>query len=290
MLARFSAAPSTPFALDTYFLQADVPLDRITGLKLEALTHASMLNGGPGHGGGNFVVNGLGMQIGSKRSDRFRPVKLRAHSADVSQEFYPATAIVDGLPNTGWAIGYETGKPHHVVFTVAGYAAGNTVQLVLRQDHAAGASLGHFRISVTDSPYVGVPQAIQDILEVAAANRTQEQKDTLAQYVRRQWRGSKETALREEIAALETSVQHARNVRKLSKGITGTWRLFNGEDLQFAGNGSLVYQGKRGVWRLLDRSAGIFRVSGINAPQDLVLRGNRIHDKAQPAFWGYRIE
>ena len=87
------------------------------------------------HGNGNFVVTELKLQA-APAGGKAKAVPLTGGVADVSQHNYPASAAVDGNPETGWAI--DDGSGHLNVNRTATFGAAQPV-------NAAGGTLT-FRI------------------------------------------------------------------------------------------------------------------------------------------------
>ncbi len=206
---------STP-ARDTYTVVVDVPAELakpgVTAIRLEALTHDSLPQRGPGRAGnGNFVLNEFVVTEQSAVAGR-QPAEPSAVSgqqsaetfssaiADHSQDKFPVAAAVDGKLDTGWAINTGGGKPMNVdrtaVFvlkapiTAAPVAQtsddppGNVrLAFALRHEHTgAGYLIGRFRLAVTTAlgDAVVLPESVRAALTVAPAERSDEQKKLLA--------------------------------------------------------------------------------------------------------------
>ncbi len=140
---------------DMYSVAADSPLQRITAVRLEVLTHPSLPKGGPGRAGnGNFVLNEFELDTGPAQSLSW----LHA-SADHSQKDYDITAAVDGNIATGWAINVTSGRMN--VNRTANFILRDPVdiergkRLVLRLRFGAKPpkyNIGRFRLAVTNAP------------------------------------------------------------------------------------------------------------------------------------------
>ena len=121
----------------------------ITAVRLEALPDDSL----PGHGPGMVFYEG-------EPGDFFlSEVKLEADGkaarfAGASQDFgTPASAAIDGDPQTGWSVAGGQGKPHVAVFSLADPApAAKELKLHLLMERYYAAPLGRFRVSVTTDP------------------------------------------------------------------------------------------------------------------------------------------
>lgn len=89
---------------DTYTLVVETPQTEISGIQIEALTDARLGHKGPGRTPhGNFVITEV--QVDQKSdSGRAEPIQFQAAMADFSQDKFPAQHVIDGKPETGWAI------------------------------------------------------------------------------------------------------------------------------------------------------------------------------------------
>jgi Protein of unknown function (DUF1553)/Protein of unknown function (DUF1549) len=218
-------------AKDTYTIVAPVDLKGITGLKLEALSDASLPAKGPGRAqNGNFVVNELKATIASKADpSQSQTVNLENATADFSQDNYPVAAAIDGNPETGWAVSPQFGKAHEAIFETrddAGHDGGSVLTISISQQYTDGKHvLGKFRLSVTDGtkPLARpkLPEAVAAALAVPQADRTVEQSAVIAAQYR---------SLDADLARLEAAVKSAgdqiKNARAL--GIQDlAWALIN---------------------------------------------------------------
>lgn len=181
--------------VDSYTLTANITLEGITGIRIEALTDPSLGGNGPGRSGnGNFVLTELTVKAApAANAAAAAPVKLQGGLADFSQEGLPAINAIDGNQDSGWAIHPQTGKQHQAIYEVAeplGAAGGTALSIVLDQQFkfAPNHTLGKFRISATTSPkplkLTGAPPELAPIVATAPEARTPEQKAQLSQYFR----------------------------------------------------------------------------------------------------------
>ncbi len=171
-----------------YELAAETRFKEISGVKLEAITDERLPKNGPGRADdGNFVVSELELYW-APVSDPGKQTKvsLEKARADFSQKNYEVGSAINGQArndNDGWAISPQFGKSHEAIFEAKKpFGDGKPVLLTfkLRQEYQSGKhSLGRFRFSVaTDAKPLnfGVPETIAETLEIAAAERTPEQK------------------------------------------------------------------------------------------------------------------
>ncbi len=174
---------------DTFLVTANLPLEKITAIRLEALTHISLPNKGPGRASnGNFVLNEFEVLQGSGDTKTFAPVKLNHAVADHSQDNYPVTDAIDGKrEKTGWAINVKSGNPHvdreAIFFPKAPITAekGSEIQIQLHQNHGSKYTLGHFRLSVSSAvpESLTIPAPIRRILAKPRDKRTKAEQDQL---------------------------------------------------------------------------------------------------------------
>jgi hypothetical protein len=146
--------------VDTYTVELEWPADasspsrvQIEGLKLEALTDASLGQQGPGRSEhGNFVLNDLRLERISTDGTR-SPLVLKDATTDFAQEHYPASAAIDDQPGTGWAI-YGPGKfnvPRTLTVSLSepvDIVAGDRWVVTLSQQFGTHHTLGKFRLSL----------------------------------------------------------------------------------------------------------------------------------------------
>ncbi|MEZ0385446.1 MAG: DUF1553 domain-containing protein, partial [Verrucomicrobium sp.] len=115
-------------------------------------------------------------------------LRFKEATADFEQADYAAAHAIDGKENTGWAIAPATGKPHTAVFLLdkpAGRAGERTrLQLSLAQLYGANHILGRYRVSITRDahPQSVLPEKVQQVLAIAAAERSAEQQATLLEW------------------------------------------------------------------------------------------------------------
>ncbi len=141
---------------DVYIVEADVPLERITAIRLDVLTDESLPQQGPGRqDNGNLHLNEFhAFQIDSADAEALELV-LNTPFADFNQEGWGITTAVDRNPGSAWGIYPEVTKPHFAVFPVDAAGEGGqgfALRIELHQSHGAGHLIGRFRLSVTDAP------------------------------------------------------------------------------------------------------------------------------------------
>jgi hypothetical protein len=179
LLATKAGAPK-----DIYTLQATLPLQRITALRLLVLPHETLPGGGAGTAGnGNFVLSELELSVGGKR------VALQHAVADHQKNGYPVLAAIDGRHNSGWALEMaQGGKGEHEAwfYLAEPLEAGNEpVTVRLRHDVNDHYLIGRFALFATDAARVAHPdrkqwQAAVAIAKRPSAERTKEELQSLA--------------------------------------------------------------------------------------------------------------
>ncbi|MFN0020360.1 MAG: PSD1 and planctomycete cytochrome C domain-containing protein [Pirellulaceae bacterium] len=180
-------------AQDTYTVTISTDKEKLTGIRLEALTDESFGNKSLSRGNGNFVLTGFEVQAASLGGD-VKPVKLSAAEADYSQPTFPIANAIDDKTNTGWAVsGHEKAANHGAVFTFAAPITGgpgtNIVVKLQHQSTFAQHNIGRFRLSLTtvakpSLSEAGLPADIAEIVKADTAGRNDAQKQKLAAYYR----------------------------------------------------------------------------------------------------------
>ena len=150
---------SGSLAKDVYTLKGVVPPGgNVRQVRLEAIADPSLPGMGPGRSGnGNLVVSRFALASGAPGSaDAATVVKFAGVAADFQQEGFPAAAVLDENPESGWAIAPELGKNHTLTFDVApdvALPAGSLVVFTIEQQFADGThALGKFRVSFLQTP------------------------------------------------------------------------------------------------------------------------------------------
>ena len=177
-----------------YIVEASTLLPSITAVRLEALPDLSLPKGGPGRDPyGNFQINGIEIEGGGTRA----PIKsIRADEAVGGTNFdafFPKTLPRGATAPRGWRIDAsreEKRVRRQIVFTLEQplQAARHLTIRLKHQGAAVGQSLGHFRLSVTSSQspqrVVEIPAKLRPILEIAAGERSEQQRKDLATFYR----------------------------------------------------------------------------------------------------------
>ncbi len=139
---------------DTYIVHGTTALRRLSAIRLEALTHPSLSNGGPGaSGNGNFILTHLRAAVitANARTE----VTLTGVVADFNQEQWHSSNALLGDDLAGWAIVPETGRSHHAVFfcNPVDLPPGAQIEVTLAQHSRRYHQhiIGCFRLGLTDA-------------------------------------------------------------------------------------------------------------------------------------------
>ena len=191
-----SVVASGPNGKTTYKLVARTELPAVTGVKLEVLTDDSLPSKGPGRApNGNFVLTEFrGEWAPESEPEKKTPLVLQNAQADFSQEGYAVQTAIDGQKadqGNGWATHPKTGVNRTAVFETRNNVGSGPGLFTfwLDQEYTDGKhTIGRFRISVTNTPRPitldGLPKNIADILAIAGARRTDQQKAELLAFYR----------------------------------------------------------------------------------------------------------
>jgi hypothetical protein len=162
---------------DIHTLEIDTDLDRITGLRLEALRDGSLPAGGPGRSAtGNFILQSLAAEATSRADPpRTRPLPFSRAAATFAQGGHGPETIIDKNPGRGWAVqGLPKDVEPAVILTLAepgGFPGGARLKLTLRYHHGGQHVLGRFRLAATTDaePQFGIPATVLEPRKPAAA-------------------------------------------------------------------------------------------------------------------------
>jgi hypothetical protein len=149
---------------DTYIFETELSGGDLSGLMLEALTHASIPGDGPGRGGANrpnFVLHSFDCTLTSPDGSK-QPLQFKTAHADYSQKGYDVTSLVDQTGKKAWAIGQRFGEPHWAAFELATpvkITAGTKLSIRMEQNFGNGLVMGCLRISrITGDVIASLPE------------------------------------------------------------------------------------------------------------------------------------
>ncbi len=177
-------------AQDVYTVVAELPIETITAIRLEALTNPGLPKNGPGFApDGNFVLSEFELATPlTEDSDELTAVALTSGTTEWQQDGYSVGLAIDRNQKSGWAIGGVKAGSMNVnreaifVLKEPVKGAGTRLQIRMHHNHNVNKSLiGCFRISVTgqSTQQPLVPVGLQTVLDVAAGKRDDAQKALL---------------------------------------------------------------------------------------------------------------
>ncbi len=141
-------------ASDEYTFTFNTTQRRLTGLRLEALAHASMTRGGPGRAdNGNFALSKVIVSAAPRGSAEAKPVAIAKAVADFEQNkaSLSIASSLDDNPKSGWAVDPQFGKDHAAVFTFAeavDFEKGATITVKLQFEVNTKHNIGRPRLAV----------------------------------------------------------------------------------------------------------------------------------------------
>ena len=141
---------------DTYTLVANTDLVGLTALRLEALSHPSMVKNGPGRAdNANFDLTDVKVTItaaGDQKTAAGQAVKLLNPVSTFDQNASLSVKLtIDGDPKTGWAVDPQFGKDHAARFEFEkpiGFDSGTQITVTLAFNGNNKHNLGRVRLSV----------------------------------------------------------------------------------------------------------------------------------------------
>ena len=141
---------------DTYTLVANTDLVGLTALRLEALSHPSMVKNGPGRAdNANFDLTDVKVSItavGDQKAASGQAVKLLNPVSTFDQAANLSVKLtIDGDPKTGWAVDPQFGKDHAARFEFEkplGFDGGTQIEVTLAFNGNNKHNLGRVRLSV----------------------------------------------------------------------------------------------------------------------------------------------
>jgi cytochrome c553 len=147
---------------DSYTFTAHVHWQPLTAIRLEALSHASMVKGGPGRASnGNFGLGEIRASV-ILLDDSNKTIDLKLINPRVTFQQNSANlsiaASIDGNKRTGWAVDPQFGKDHAAVFDIdpasaSGIPTNTIVKLNIAMDFEVNTqhTIGRPRLSVTST-------------------------------------------------------------------------------------------------------------------------------------------
>lgn len=172
----------------------------VTGVRLEALKHKNMTNGGLSRSvNGNFVLTEFELLLHRPDMNEPQPIKLAEAIADHSQDRYPISNTIDGNRSSGWAIlGRPKPEDRTAVFKLQKplkTTAETTLLVRLKHDSQfVSHAIGRFRLSLTSAarPAIdgkgGLPADVVAALQTPREQRTEDQQRVLVEFHRNESR------------------------------------------------------------------------------------------------------
>jgi len=159
---------------DQYRITAKTTLDKITGLRLEALADPTLPHHGPGRAGnGNFGLSSVTLQVRPSGAEQPREAEFASAEADFEQNKgnLSIAATLDDMAVTGWAVDGQIGRDHAAVFTLSeplDVPANATVTVVLNFAVNSQHNIGRFRLALTDTakPALTAPVLPKDVVAI----------------------------------------------------------------------------------------------------------------------------
>jgi cytochrome c553 len=161
---------------DVYELELPLDGGSVTAIRLEALPHDSLPDGGPGRAPlfsvGDFILTNVEAEVLPGDPDGSpRPLAFAGATESYAEAKRSAALAIDGDRDTGWSVKGGIGKPHAAVFALKepiAARAGDRLRLVLHQFAIHQMTLGHFRVSLTGAPgpvvASGLPAEVEDLV------------------------------------------------------------------------------------------------------------------------------
>lgn len=177
-------------SVDTYRVKTTPPLEAISGIRLEALPHKSMTDGGLSRSkSSNFVLTDFQVNLlRANNAGKPEPVKLLASTADFEQGTHLISKAIDDDPKSGWAVfnDQDMTRPREAVFTFADSLKledGDQLEIVLAQQSIhENHTMGRFRLSLTSDKQPTLMSIDADLvtaLRTAKSQRDAEQQQLL---------------------------------------------------------------------------------------------------------------
>jgi mono/diheme cytochrome c family protein len=177
---------------DTYVVTAGIPLERMTALRLDVLSDASLPMKGPGRqDNGNLTLSEIEAQLFEPGAAQPLRLQFSRATSDFDQKDWTAAMAIDGNAKTGWGIHPAVGASHHAVFelsTEVNVKPGSKVTVTLKQLAGRSHLIGAFKIAMTDESAIragAIPLAAQEALSVPVDKRNESQRVALAAHALR---------------------------------------------------------------------------------------------------------
>jgi hypothetical protein len=127
-----------------------------TAVRLEALSHSSLVKGGPGRASnGNFALSDFTVTAAPLKGGNATKLKLMNPKATFEQKGLPVAAAIDDNPTSAWAVDPQFGKDHTAVFELEkpiGFDGGTVLTFTLAFNNNTGHGIGRPRLAISTQP------------------------------------------------------------------------------------------------------------------------------------------
>lgn len=189
------AEGDNPGRAEIYTITFKTDLQNINGIRLEALTDASLPKKGPGRSpSGDFELTMLTVKTASPKAPAStKEIKLEKAQASFEMAGYKVDRVINNSPHAGWSISPQQGKKQIATFETKepfGFEPGTLITVSLQQSSTRKLyhNLGRFRMSLTTAPKPlslnGMTDLIVETLNTPPDLRTSEQQQELLEYYR----------------------------------------------------------------------------------------------------------
>ncbi|MBB5032919.1 DUF1553 domain-containing protein [Prosthecobacter vanneervenii] len=161
---------------DTYTFESELSAGELSGLMLEALTHASIPGDGPGRGGEarpNFVLHTFDCTL-TTPDGKSQPVTFKTAYADYSQKGYDVVNLINKVRKGAWAIGQRFHEPHWAAFELTqpvSVPPGSKLKIQMAQNYGKGLVMGCLRISSITGDVASCLPEVEEPAPVATTKR-----------------------------------------------------------------------------------------------------------------------
>ena len=167
----------------------------LTAIRLEALSHPSLVKGGPGRAAnGNFALTDFKVSVAPKKGGTPTEIKLVNPRSTFDQKGLGIAAAIDADPVTsGWAIDPQFGKDHAASFDFEKpieNAEGSILTVTMKFQNNVGHGIGRPRLSLASGKEpleltaTASLETTQKLFDLPAEKRTPEQTKQLLSYYR----------------------------------------------------------------------------------------------------------
>ncbi|MCX6858287.1 MAG: PSD1 and planctomycete cytochrome C domain-containing protein [Verrucomicrobia bacterium] len=202
-------------ATDTYrVVLKGSQIQAVTGIKLEALTDASLPGQGPGRTDPkrpNFVLNSFqaATRLADANDDATKPLSFIRATADFSQKNFDPSGAIDEDEKTGWAINPQFDKPHWAIFELdaaLNLTAETELVITLKQNFGGGRTMGRLRLTALtgDLNSQALPEAIATVVKKKPTERSREERLALRAHFDAEMPALK--AIKQELTAMNKKI------------------------------------------------------------------------------------